>query len=104
MYPFVALRNNPVSRRKLWLYTKDNLEKLEKRLEGNFSLGRLISFSFDGLAQPNDVQEVEDFFKHRDTSKYSSSLNQGLDAVKGNSQWLARDKGDVEQWLEKNIE
>ncbi|TIA89691.1 hypothetical protein E3P99_01933 [Wallemia hederae] len=104
MYPFVALRNNPVSRRKLWQYTKDNLEKLEKRLEGNFSLGRLISFSFDGLAQPNDVQEVEDFFKHRDTSKYSSSLNQGLDAVKGNSQWLARDKGDVEQWLEKNID
>ncbi|TIB62326.1 hypothetical protein E3P77_03857 [Wallemia ichthyophaga] len=82
MYPYVALRNNPISRRKLWEYTKANLNKLEKRLEGNFSLGRLISFSFDGLAQPNDVNEVEEFFKHRDTSKYSSSLNQGLDAVK----------------------
>ncbi|TIC23268.1 hypothetical protein E3Q12_02146 [Wallemia mellicola] len=97
MYPFVALRNNPISRRKLWEYTKANLGKFEKRLEGNFSLGRLISFSFDGLAQPNDAKEVEEFFKDKDTSKYSSSLNQGLDAVKGNAQWLARDKADVEQ-------
>ena len=103
MYPFVALRNNPLSRRQLWSYLKENLNKFEKRLEGNFSLGRLISFSFDALTQLDDVNDVEIFFKDKDTSKYSNALAQGLDAVRGNSQWLARDKDDVAQWLKNNV-
>ena len=43
------------------------------------------------------------FFKDKDTSKYSNALAQGLDAVRGNSQWLARDKDDVAQWLKNNV-
>ena len=54
------------------------------------------------LTSEKDAQQVEAFFKDKDTSAFDQGLSQGLDAVRAKAKWLERDTKDVEQWLREN--
>ncbi|KAK0521743.1 Aminopeptidase 2 mitochondrial [Tilletia horrida] len=102
MYFFAGLAGNRVGRRLLWAETKARYDQLAKVFEGNFSLSRLIEYSFSSLTTKADLEDVQAFFKDKDVAKYSMGLQQGLDSVRANSQWLERDAADVEAWLKGN--
>ncbi|SJX60857.1 probable AAP1-alanine/arginine aminopeptidase [Sporisorium reilianum f. sp. reilianum] len=102
MYFFAALSNNPKGRRVIWDATKARWDVLSKRFAGNFSLSRLIEYSFSAFSSEKDAQDVEQFFKDKDTAKFSMGLSQGLDAVRAKARWVERDAKDVEQWLQAN--
>ncbi|KAL9931881.1 hypothetical protein V8E36_009196 [Tilletia maclaganii] len=102
MYFFAGLSGNRVSRRMLWTETKARYEQLFKAFEGNYSLSRLVEYSFSSLTTKADLEDVQAFFKDKDVAKYSMGLQQGLDSVRANSQWLERDAPDVEAWLKSN--
>ncbi|PLW07667.1 hypothetical protein PCASD_21723 [Puccinia coronata f. sp. avenae] len=99
MYFFSGLSKNRVSRRDMLKFVQKNLADLLVRFKGNFSIGRLIQYSFDQFTTDADRQSVIDFFKDKDTSIYQSALAQGLDTVKSNASWLTRDKENIIQWL-----
>ncbi|SNX84196.1 probable AAP1 - alanine/arginine aminopeptidase [Melanopsichium pennsylvanicum] len=102
MYFFAALSGNPKGRRIIWEATKARWDVLSKRFAGNFSLSRLIEYSFSAFSSEKDAQDVEDFFKGKDTAKFSMGLSQGLDAVRSKARWVERDSKDVEEWLKSN--
>lgn len=124
MYFFGGLAANRVSRRKLWEHLQSNLGPLTARFKGNFSLGRLVQYSFDRLSTKEDEKAISKFFEDKEyvfhindftnlswdrankgsvrTNDYVQSLKQGLDAVRAKSAWLARDKDDVADWLKSN--
>lgn len=58
---------------------------------GNFTLGSLVKISFAGLTSEEDLADVEDFFKDKDTKTYSQALAQGLDGFRAKIAWLKRD-------------
>ncbi len=102
MFFFAALSGNPAGRRLIWDATKSRWEALSKRFAGNFSLSRIIEYSFSAFSSEQDAQDVEQFFKDKDTAKFSMGLSQGLDAVRARARWVERDAEDVKQWLQAN--
>ncbi|MBW0464711.1 hypothetical protein O181_004426 [Austropuccinia psidii MF-1] len=102
MYFFASLSKNRASRRDMWKFVELNLAELLKRFKGNFSIGRLIQYSFDQFTTDKDRLEVEGFFKGKDCSIFQSALAQGLDTVKSNAAWLSRDKGKIIDWLKSH--
>ena len=102
MYFFAALSANPAGRRLIWEATKTRYDDLVKRFAGNFSLSRLIEYSFSSFSSQKDAEDVKSFFATKDTAKFSMGLSQGLDAVQANARWLERDSEDVRQWLSQN--
>lgn len=101
MYYFSSLSANPKSRRLLWESTKEHYDDLVKRFAGNFTLARLIEYSFNKFTSQSDYDEVKQFFSSKDNRKYQSALDQGLDAVRAKAFWLQQDASDVESWLKQ---
>merc|ERR1712072_1621426 len=88
MYFMAGFARNHKTRRATWEYMKKNFTSMEERFKGNFTLGRIIQYSFDSLTSEEDAKDVEAFFKDKDTSNYIQSLSQGLDAIRSNAGWL----------------
>lgn len=65
----------------------------------SFSVGNVIKYSFFSLSTKSDAEDVERFFKDKDTTAFGQPLSQGLDSVRSKAAWLERDAGDVEKWL-----
>ncbi|KAG9085108.1 Aminopeptidase 2 mitochondrial [Ceratobasidium sp. UAMH 11750] len=99
MYYFAGLSSNRASRRRIAEFLQENYEKLFKRFEGNFSLSYLVKYGFDSFSSEADAQDVENFFKSKDTSKFNLALAQTLDSIRASAKWLNRSKDDVTQWL-----
>jgi aminopeptidase 2 len=66
MYFFSGLANNRVSRRDMYKFVQKNLDQLLVRFKGNFSIGRLIQYSFDRFTTEDDRQSVIEFFKDKE--------------------------------------
>lgn len=101
-YFYAGLAANRASRRAVWAQLQHDLPALVIKFKGNFSLGRLVAYSFDKLTTKKDEKDVEAFFAKQDTKDYNQALQQGLDAVRAKTAWLARDKEDVESWMKEN--
>ncbi|TDL27596.1 hypothetical protein BD410DRAFT_782728 [Rickenella mellea] len=99
-YFMSGLSQNLVSRRRLAHWTKENYDEIYKRFSGNTQLSRIISSSFDHLTAEKDAQDVEEFFKVKDISKYDLGLKQTLDTIRANSSIIQRSTGDLVNWLE----
>ncbi|KWU42560.1 putative AAP1-alanine/arginine aminopeptidase [Rhodotorula sp. JG-1b] len=103
MGSFVAyLGRNRAAKRKIWECFQQNYDAIMLRFKGNFSIGNIVKYSFMSLTSEKDAQQVEAFFKDKDTSAFDQGLSQGLDAVRAKAKWLERDTKDVEQWLRDN--
>ncbi|EJU01765.1 puromycin-sensitive aminopeptidase [Dacryopinax primogenitus] len=102
MYFIAGSALNPSARREVWQWVQTHLSTLVEKFKGNFSLGRVLQYSFDSLTTFEDVKAIERFFKDKDTSTYVQALSQGLDDVRSKAAWLERDRAEVEQWLKKN--
>ncbi|KDQ59543.1 hypothetical protein JAAARDRAFT_33120 [Jaapia argillacea MUCL 33604] len=101
MYFFSGLQSNPLARRILAQFFKDNYDALYKRFEGNFSLSYLVKMSFSGLATVKDKEETELFFKDKDVSKYRLALSQMLDTINAKAAFIDRSSTDLSEWLKK---
>ncbi len=99
LYYFRGMSARLATRRALWNSTKERYAELAKRFSGNFALTRLIESSFGMLASEKDAQEVEAFFKDKETKKFAMGLSQGLEGVRARAAWLERGREDVKAWL-----
>lgn len=101
IYFFSGLSRNPKDRRILVEFFKKNYDALYIRFEGNFMLRYLIEYSFTGLSAEKDYQDIVEFFKDKDTSKYSQALAQVLESIRTKISWIDRSTDDMRKWLEK---
>jgi len=100
-YYFSGLSANHKSRRLLAKFFQDNYDIFYKRFEGSSSLKYIVAFAFQNLSSENDIEEINKFFKDKDTSKYNMSLQQALDDVRANIAWLKRSTTDILEWAKK---
>ncbi|KAE8234742.1 hypothetical protein CF326_g220 [Tilletia indica] len=99
LYVFAGLADNPISRRVWWETVKKHFEEVYKVLEASVSFSRIVESCITRFTRKEDLDDVEAFFKDKETSKYSMGLQQGLDSIRSNSRWLQRDSEDVAEWL-----
>lgn len=85
----------------LWQTTKEHYDELLRRFSGNFTLSRLLEYSFSSFASQKDYDDVVAFFADKDRSKYAMAYSQGLDNVKMQASWLERNRDDVKSFLVK---
>lgn len=67
---FGGLRANRVARRDLWTWFKANYDEIARAFKGNFSIGRLVNYSFSGFSSEEDIKAAEAFFADKDRSAY----------------------------------
>lgn len=96
---FTALGENPAGRRLGWQLLSAHYDMLIRRGASNFVLPRMVAAAISTLTTADDEEAVRAFFAEHDTSAFSASLGQGLDAVRARRQWLERDTADLRTWL-----
>ncbi|KAJ7748797.1 leucyl aminopeptidase [Mycena maculata] len=95
----MGLKSNPVARRLLAKFFQDNYDALSKRFATNSMLKYFIEACFGGLSTQADYDDVETFFKDKDTSRYSMALAQALETIRARIAYIGRTKDDLSAWL-----
>ncbi|KDN33855.1 hypothetical protein RSAG8_13058, partial [Rhizoctonia solani AG-8 WAC10335] len=99
MYYFNGFAVNYAARRRAAEFFKQNYDKLAKRFEGNFSFRYLVQHALDSFSTDKDAQEIEEFFKDKDISKFNMAYAQMLETIRANAKWLDHSRSDIADWL-----
>lgn len=99
IYFINGFQTNFRTRRSCAQFFQDNYAELAKRFEGNFSFKDVVSSSFDNLTEEEDYQQIVDFFKDKDTSRYNLALSQTLESLRASRAWIKRSTLDIAEWL-----
>jgi aminopeptidase N len=95
-----SLANNNESRIVFWEYTKSKWERVHARFSvSNIIMDRWIKM---GLAHYSDFgieEDIQKFFKDKDTKAYERSLVVVSDTIEGNAKYKQRDEQLVLEWL-----
>jgi len=100
VYFFIGLSSNR-DRRILMQFFMKNYDALQKRFEESYGLRYLVEHAFTSLSAEKDYGDVVEFFKDKDTSKYSMALAQVLETIRAQITWIDRSTSDMGQWLDK---
>ncbi|CAE6458236.1 unnamed protein product [Rhizoctonia solani] len=98
-YYFNGFASNHAARRRAAQFFQHNYSKLAKRFEANFSFRYLVEYAFDGFSTEKDAQQIEEFFKDKDISRFSMAYAQTIETIRANAKWLDRSRSDVADWL-----
>ncbi|GJJ10156.1 hypothetical protein Clacol_004382 [Clathrus columnatus] len=101
IYFFFGVATNDKIGKKVLSFLKKNYNQIFKKLDGTFLLSPLLHAISGALKTFQDAQELEDFFKDKDTSKINQSLFQVLDLVHARASWSERSNDDVKNWLKE---
>jgi len=85
-------RSGPVGMQMTWRYFQDNFEKM-KGMVGKASaslMDAVIVFSCGGFASEEKANEIEEFFKKNPMPQNQRKIDQMLEAMRTNGQFLAR--------------
>jgi len=85
-----------------WQFVKENWDELHKRFEGGFLLSRLIKSTTADFASEDMAKDVENFFKEHKAAAAERTIQQSLEAIRLNKEWLSRDEDSIKEWLEQN--
>jgi len=100
MYCFAYVAMNRHGRELAWKFLQDNWEKIMKQFgDGQFILGRLISYCTKYFTSEEKAKEVEKFFADKDLPSAARTIKQSLESIHSYAAWLARDKEAVAKFL-----
>ena len=95
-----AVAANNDTRNVAWQYTKAQWGRIVKRLGVSKTvMDRWIKMGLVQFAERSVAQEIEDFFKDKDTAAFSRSLVVVQDTIAGNANYRERDEKLVLEWL-----
>ncbi|KIJ48782.1 hypothetical protein M422DRAFT_777758 [Sphaerobolus stellatus SS14] len=86
--------------KRAYQFFKRNYYKLYNLFEGGFRFVYLMKNSTMLLNTKEDLLDVETFFKDKDMSKLTTSVEQTMDSIRGKVEWRERCAEDVGKWLE----
>jgi aminopeptidase 2 len=79
-----------------------NWDEIVKKLPPSMNmLSSVVAICVSGFTNESQKAKVVDFFKDKDKKGYDRSLEQSLDSIQAKSNWLNRDREDVEAWLKQ---
>jgi aminopeptidase N len=85
---------------KLWAYMKDHWESVLVHLSSNnVVFNRFVQMGLSGYADRSIGEDIESFFKDKDTGPYARGLAVVLDTIQTASRYKERDERPVHEWL-----
>lgn len=82
-----------------WQFFKDHFKELIDRYQGGFLLTRLVKFTTENFASEKMALEVENFFLENKSPGTDRTVQQGVETIRLNSAWLARDAEAIKSYL-----
>lgn len=98
-----TLAANRVGRPLLWKFIKENWAQIESKIGGNpILVDRFIGVSLSKFTSTKDLDEIEEFFKNKDTTAFDRTLGTAKDKVRGRAAYRERDAAVLKEWLVAN--
>jgi len=102
IYILRTLGDNPAARYPLWEFVKQRWSVFEERYSGSLGLlAHVVRLGCGGFAKLEAIDQVNEFFKDKDTKPIARPLAQTLEKIKVNAQWVERAKAEVSVWSGK---
>lgn len=85
-----------------WEFTKDNWDEiLERYGKGGHMLPRLVKPAVV-FTSKKKAEDIRKFFKTHDAPGAERAIEQVIEKIYSNADWLTRDKNKIKAWLNKN--
>lgn len=62
-------------------------------------LGTMVTVCTASFTSQEGLEKVQNFFKQHSTKGFDQGLAQSCDSIRAKSNWVARDRKDVEEWV-----
>ncbi|KAH8700271.1 aminopeptidase [Talaromyces proteolyticus] len=101
--PLAGLRNHVTGVQERWKWLVNNWDTIPARFPPSLPmLSAVVQLSTSAFCTEAQLKEVQAFFASKDTKGFDRAISQSLDAIQSKSNWVERDRRDVEQWLKSN--
>ncbi|CAH6720150.1 alanine/arginine aminopeptidase [[Candida] jaroonii] len=98
-----SLRGDKEGIEAIWKWFTVNYNKLLVDFPPEGSMfSYIVRYCVSGFTKQSQKDEVEQFFKDKDTQFYDKNLDQALDKVSSTINWIDRDLESVKSWLSTN--
>lgn len=98
----MGLANNPEGRRLQWEYMKKNWETCGAKLGNPIVMDRFVRVTLGGFTDAEAAEDIDQFFKDKDTSSFNRTLGTVKDKIRGRAAYKKRDSGALKEWLSAN--
>lgn len=97
-----GLAANPIARPLQWKYMQENWDACATKLGNPIVVDRFVQVSLPAFTDLATVEEIDAFFKDKDTTSFNRTLETVKDKVRGRAAYRERDIEGVREWLTKN--
>lgn len=97
-----VLAANSVARPIIWKWFQENWDKATEKMANPVILDRFIRLTLSKFTDAKYLDEIEAFFKDKDTSGFNRTLEQVKDNVRGRIAYRERDAAVIKEWLTAN--
>ncbi|KID96705.1 Peptidase M1, alanine aminopeptidase/leukotriene A4 hydrolase, partial [Metarhizium majus ARSEF 297] len=98
----MGLAGNPVGRQVQWAFMKANWDACVAKLGNPIVVDRFVRVSLGGFTDVSAVDDIEQFFKDKDTKSFDRTLETVKDKIRGRAAYKKRDAAALKEWLGGN--
>ncbi|OAA37654.1 Peptidase M1, alanine aminopeptidase/leukotriene A4 hydrolase [Metarhizium rileyi] len=95
----MGLAGNPVGRQVQWTFMKANWDACVAKLGNPIVVDRFMRVSLGGFTDASAVDDIEQFFKEKDTKSFDRTLETVKDKIRGRAAYKQRDSAALKEWL-----
>jgi hypothetical protein len=97
-----GLGGNPVGRQVQWAFMKANWDACVAKLGNPIVVDRFVRVSLGSFTDDSVVDEIDQFFKDKDTKSFDRTLETVKDKIRGRAAYKKRDAASLKEWLGAN--
>jgi aminopeptidase N len=97
-----VLSANSVARPLIWKWLQENWGKATAKMANPVILDRFVRLTLNKFTDAKYLDEIDAFFKDKDTTSFNRTLEQVKDKVRGRVAYRQRDAGVIKEWLTAN--
>lgn len=93
---------NRTARHQAWAFNKQHIGELRRRYEGGSvasMLGHILEGSTSGFNRPDELKDVETFFRKHPIAGIERTMKQSLEWIRSNIRWTEGGAQDAAEWL-----
>ncbi|XP_060534804.1 puromycin-sensitive aminopeptidase [Cylas formicarius] len=98
VFVIISVSHNAIGRDLTWEFFKSNWDKILERYSG-FLLTRLVKYLTENFATEQKLREVETYFKEHQAPGTERTVQQAVETIQLNVDWLRRDGAAIRDYL-----
>ncbi|KAJ2902484.1 Alanine/arginine aminopeptidase [Zalerion maritima] len=96
-----SLASNNLARPLQWDFVRNNWAQVSEKMANPVVLDRFVKISLQLFTKESAVDEIEEFFKDKDTSAFSRTLETVKDKVRARAKFRSREEKGLLDWLRR---